>query len=87
MRISPSLRRALHLASDGIENPLPPSVLQVHPAWELRVPGGLPQRGGLLGAGFVLQTQVLDVRDKEGLPGPGRAWGPIASFFRNRNFQ
>lgn len=51
------------------------------------MPGGLPQIGGLLGVGFVLQTQVLDARDKEALPGPERAWGPIASFFRNRNFQ
>lgn len=62
-------------------------VLHVYPAWELRVPGGLPQIGGLLGVGFVLQTQMLDARDKEALPGPGGAQGPIASFFRNRNFQ
>ena len=72
-----SLRRALRLAPAGIESPLLPRVSLVRPAQELQVPRGL------LGAGFVLHTQVLDMRDA----GHGRAPGPVASFFRNGHFQ
>lgn len=76
------------LTPDGTVNPVPLRASHVSSVGEVRGRSpGTPHVGDLLRLSSVLQAQVLHMKDKESLLVYGKAWIPIASFFKNRNFQ